>query len=121
MRDDRLMSEADELVHRHVEAFNAHNADGILADFTPDATWATGDYRVREGRLHEFFTTAMESVTPQLKIHRVIDGGDVVAAEMGEVWSYEGADKNAALVAVFDLVGGKISKAKIYREGSADA
>lgn len=119
--NNRCMSKATELVHQHIEAFNKQDVESLLTDCTPAATWVTGDYSVPEGELREFFTGAMASVTPQLTLHRVIDGGDVVAAEMNEVWTHEGQDKNQALISVFDLSEGKISKAKIYREGSADA
>lgn len=63
----------------------------------------------------------MESITPRLSLQRIIDGGEVVAVEMNEEWTYEGVPKTARLVAVFDLAAGKIARAKIYREGSADA
>lgn len=65
---------------------------------------ATEGVRARStpaGELREFFATAMESITPQLTFRRLIDGGDVVA--------------------VFDLIDGRITRSKIYREGSADA
>lgn len=119
--NNHSMSKAEDLAHRHVEAFNNHDVQALLEDFTPTATWVTGDYSVPEGELSEFFAGAMDSITPHLTLHRVIDGGDTVAIEMTETWRHEHQDKNAALIAVFDLVDGKISKAKIYREGSADA
>lgn len=115
------MDEAQELVERHIAAFNTQDVDALLTDFTPTATWVTGDYTVPEGTLREFFTSAMESLTPQLSLHRVIDGGEIVAAEMSETWSDGEEQKSAGLVAVFDLNDGKITRAKIYREGSADA
>lgn len=115
------MSEAHELVNRHIAAFNAQKVDALLADFTTSATWVTGDYAVPEGGLREFFTSAMQSLTPQLSLNRVIDGGEVVAAEMCEVWSTGDEQKSAELMAVFDLIGGTIARAKIYREGTADA
>lgn len=115
------MSRAHDLVTRHVAAFNARDVDALLDDFAPSAEWVTGDYAVPGGELREFFTAAMESITPRLRIHRIIDGGGVVAVEMYEEWTYEGVPKTARLVAVFDLAAGKIARAKIYREGSANA
>ncbi|QSB04620.1 nuclear transport factor 2 family protein [Natronoglycomyces albus] len=115
------MSTSEELIHRHVASFNAADPEALLVDFTPDATWVTGQYTVPEGQLREFFTTAMEGLTPHLRLHRIIDGGDTVAAEMTETWTHEGNERTAALIAVFDVVDGKIARAKIYREGSADA
>ncbi len=115
------MSPAHDLVNRHVAAFNARDVDALLDDFAPSADWVTGDYTVPGGQLREFFTAAMESITPRLSLQRIIDGGEVVAVEMNEEWTYEGVPKTARLVAVFDLAAGKIARAKIYREGSADA
>ena len=115
------MTSSDQLVARHIDAFNSADAARLLADFTDDAEWVTGDYTVPSGELAAFFEGAMQSLTPRLALVRVIDGSDVVVAEMTESWTHEAEAKTAALVAVFDLVGGKISRAKIYREGSADA
>ena len=115
------MAFAEELLHRHIDAFNAGDADRLLADFTPTATWVTGDYTVPGGELRSFFEGAMRSIRPRLALTRTIDGGNTVVAEMTETWTDGGESKSAALVAVFDLDGGKINKAKIYREGSADA
>src|SRR5699024_6797750 len=115
------MTQAHALVQRHIEAFNTHDVDALLADFTSTATWVTGDYSVPAGELREFFAGAMEALTPQLELRRVIDGGAVVAAEMNEVWTHHDRAKTAALIAVFDLSEGMIARAKIYREGSADA
>ncbi|GAA3836619.1 hypothetical protein KACC15558_18400 [Brevibacterium ammoniilyticum] len=115
------MCRTEDLVRRHIDAFNAHDVDALLADFAPATEWVTGDYTVPAGQLREFFVSAMESITPQLSLLRIIDGGDVVAAEMTETWTHNGADRSASLIAVFDLTDGKIARAKIYREGSADA
>lgn len=109
-----------ELVHRHIEAFNSRNVDALLADFAPSADWITGKYTVPEGQLREFFTAAMESLTPQLVLRRAIGGEDAIAVEMTETWVHEATPKSADLVAVFDLDSGKITRARIYREGTAD-
>ncbi|WP_453985194.1 nuclear transport factor 2 family protein [Brevibacterium casei] len=85
---------------------------------------ATEGVRARStpaGELREFFATAMESITPQLTFRRLIDGGDVVAVELTETWTHGGVGKTASVVAVFDLIDGRITRSKIYREGSADA
>lgn len=119
--EGNAMAQTHDLVKRHIAAFNAQDVDGLLADFLPTASWVTGDYAVPEGQLREFFTSAMESITPQLRLGRIIDGGDAVAVEMSEAWTHEGSGKSANLIAVFDLSGGLIARAKIYREGSADA
>ncbi len=114
------MRQPPELVQRHINAFNNQDVDALLADFAPSAIWVTGDYMVPEGQLREFFTSAMESLTPQLTLRRVVDGGSVVAIEMTEEWTHDATAKTADLIAVFDFDAGKITRARIYREGTAD-
>lgn len=114
------MSQTPNLVQRHKKAFNNHDVDALLADFAPSADWITGDYTVPQGQLRDFFTSAMESLTPQLTLRRAFDGGNVVAIEMTENWPHDSTAKSAELIAVFDLHAGKITRARIYREGTAD-
>lgn len=64
------MSQTHDLVNRHIDAFNNHDVDALLANFAPSAGWETGDYKVPKGQLREFFTTAMQSITPQLALRR---------------------------------------------------
>lgn len=123
-----MTSSNEDLVKRHVKAFNDKDVDALLADFTDDATWVTGDYIVPPGGLREFFTGAFDALVPHLTLRRVIDGGDAVAAEMTEQWTHDGTTRTAALIAVFELAPGvfisdpgTIRSAKIYREGTADA
>lgn len=110
-----------DLVQRHLDSFNAGDADGLLADFAPDATWVTGDYAVPAGELRSFFEGAMRSIRPRLSLVRTIADGEAVAVEMTETWTHDDVTRRASLIAVFDLAAGRIKKAKIYREGSADA
>ncbi|MGC5615878.1 hypothetical protein [Georgenia sp. Z1491] len=70
--------------------------------------------------LQEFFRGAMSSLRPRLTLHRVIDGGRAIAMEMTERWTHDDQERTAALVAVLDIADGRISGAKIYREGSAE-
>lgn len=114
------MSQTPNLVQRHINAFNDRDVDALLADFAPSADWVTGDYTVPVGQLRQFFTSAMESLTPQLTFRRAIDGGNVVAIEMTEQWTHDTTARTADLIAVFDLDAGKIARARIYREGTAD-
>lgn len=115
------MEPSHDLVQRHVDAFNAGDAERLLADFAPDAVWVTGDYIVPAGGLRPFFEGAMRSIRPHLALARIIGGAEIVAVEMTETWLHHEVAKSAALIAVFELADGKISRAKIYREGSADA
>lgn len=101
------MSQTPNLVQQHINAFNNRDVDALLTDFAPSAEWITGDYTVPKGQLREFFTSAMESLTPQLTLRRAIDGGNAVAIEMTEAWTHDSTAKSAELIAVFDLDAGK--------------
>ncbi|TQL02642.1 hypothetical protein FBY24_1722 [Cellulomonas sp. SLBN-39] len=114
-------SAREDLVRRHVDAFNAGDVDRLLADFAPDAEWVTGDHVVPTGGLRPFFAAAVQHLRPHLTLVRVIDGTDAVAVEMTETWTVEGEVRSAALIAVLDVEGGRICRGKVYREGSADA
>jgi uncharacterized protein len=118
--DEAMPTPNAALVARHVAAFNAGDVDALLADFTADATWVTGTYAVPAGQLRNFFRDAMQELAPRLTVRRCIDGGDAVAVEMTESWTFGDRPDSAALVAVFSLREGKIAAAKTYREGSAD-
>ena len=68
---------------RHIDAFNAHDLDALMACFSTDASWATGADRFQgAAALRMLFAGAFEALSP--------------------------------------VEAGRITAAKIYREGSAD-
>jgi ketosteroid isomerase-like protein len=72
IRHDEPVDTSLDLVQRHISAFNTGDADALLADFTPDASWVTGDYTVPAGELRSFFEGAMRSIRPHLTPTRTI-------------------------------------------------
>ena len=111
----------ENLVKAHVEAFNARDLDALIAGFTDDAVWITGQTTVR-GRagLTELFASAMDGLLPTLTIQNLIVGESQAAAQLVEVFTYEGVERTASIAGFYAIRDGRITSAKIYREGSAD-
>ncbi len=112
--------DAARVVRRHVDAFNARDLDALMAGFTEDALWVTGTSVARGHReLAELFGTAMEGLLPMLTIRDLLAQGDRAACQMTETLTVAGEERIFAIAGFYQLRGGKIASAKIYREGSA--
>lgn len=110
-----------DVIVEHVEAFNARDVDRVMAGLTDDAEWATGSHVVRGiGDLRGFFSAAMSEILPTLRLLDFIGDGDRAAAELHEIWHYDGESKQAYIAGFYRLQDNRIRRAKIYREGSAE-
>lgn len=106
---------------RHIDAFNAHDLDALMACFSTDASWATGADRFQgAAALRSLFAGAFEALSPRLSLRNLLIQGDQVACELREDYSVEGVDRTDLIAGFFRVEGGRITAAKIYREGSAD-
>jgi uncharacterized protein len=112
----------ENLIKAHVEAFNTRDLDALMAGFADDAVWITGRTTVR-GRveLAELFAGAMDGLLPTLTIQDLIVGNGRAAAQLVEVYTHEGAEHTDNIAGFYVIKDGRITSAKIYREGSADA
>lgn len=112
---------AENLIKAHVEAFNTRDLDALMAGFADDAVWITGRTTVRgRAELNELFATAMDRLLPTLTIQNLIVGEGQAAAQLVEVFTHEGAEHTDNIAGFYAIKGGRITSAKIYREGSAD-
>jgi len=104
----------------HLEAFNQHNSARLLAGFTADASWTTGQYFVtgRDG-IADLFDAWLWQLQPSLTVMTVIAQHDAVAVELIEELVVDGGPHRYSIAAFFRLKGGLISAAKVYREGMA--
>ena len=111
-----------QLFHAHVEAFNDGDLERLLAGFAEDAEWSTGGYTVRGiGALAVFFGSALDGLRPELLVRSVVGSGDLVAAELTELFRYDHVDRVSPIAAFYRFHDGAIVRATIYREGSAEA
>jgi limonene-1,2-epoxide hydrolase len=111
-----------DVVRAHIAAFNGGDLDGLIQGFSEAAVWATGTYRVA-GRdaLQDFFASAIRGLRPRLEILTIIAEGERVACELREVYTADGQEREAWIAGIYVVGPDGISRAKIYREGSADA
>jgi len=116
------MAELDtaRVVHRHLDAFNAHDLDALMAGFTDDAVWITGTTVVR-GRadLTAFFSAAMSGVSPTLTVESLLVDGERAACQLTETLTVRNKEKTFFIAAFYGFRDGRIAAAKVYREGSA--
>jgi ketosteroid isomerase-like protein len=115
------MASAREAVEEHVAAFNAHDTARVLAGFAPDAVWATGQDVVRgSDSLAELFDAGLWQLEPSLHVLTLLGEETLVAAELHETITVEGARHDFRIAVFFTVEAGLIQAAKVYREGSAD-
>jgi hypothetical protein len=104
-----------------VEAFNARDLDALMAGFTEDASWVTGTSTAQgRGELTELFAGAMAGLLPTLAIQDLLAEGDRAACQMTETLTVAGEEQTFFIAGFYQLRGGRIASAKIYREGSAE-
>jgi hypothetical protein len=109
------------VVTRHIDAFNAHDLDALMACFSTDASWVTGaDHFEGAAALRTLFAGAFEALSPRLSLLNLLVQGDEVACELREDYSAAGVDRTDHIAGFFRVEAGRITAAKIYREGSAD-
>jgi hypothetical protein len=113
--------DAATVVRRHVDAFNARDLDALMAGFTEDASWVTGATIARgRGELTVLFAGAMAGLLPTLVIQNLLAEGDRAACQMTEMLTVARAERTFFIAAFYQLRGGRIASAKVYREGSAE-
>ena len=102
-------------------AFNAHDLDHLLACFSADATWFTGSDRFRgTAELAKLFGSAFTELSPKLTIQTMVIDADQVACELSEQLVVDDATRVDHIAGFYKVRAGRITAAKIYREGSAD-
>lgn len=110
-----------DVVQAHFAAFNAADLDALMAGFAEDAVFATGEHLVVGQRgIRAMFGDALEALAPQLDVRAIVVQGDVVACELNERLTVEGAPFEFALAAFYTVRRGQIVRVKVYREGSAE-
>ena len=109
------------IVQVHLAALNAGDVEGLMAGFADDAVFATGDALVVGQRgIRAMFSDALASLAPSLRVLRAVVQDDVVACELTEELTVEGAAFEFSLAAFYTVRRGKIVRVRVYREGSAE-
>ncbi len=105
----------------HVEAFNTHDRRRLLAGLAPDVTWSTSaDTFHGTQALAGIFDDGLWAMQPSLTIVDLLVDHDRAAAQMVETLTVEGQQRRFMIACFFEVCAGRIQRAKVYREGSAD-
>ncbi len=92
----------------------------LLAGFTDDAVWITGQSVARGmDELAALFEATMSQLLPTLSIQNLLADGDRVACQLMESLTHQSEQLTFFIAAFYRLRDGKIASAKVYREGSA--
>jgi hypothetical protein len=59
-------------------------------------------------------------MNPHLVTRSIVVDGDRAAAQLHETITVDGGVRDFEIAVFFDIAGGVITRAKVYREGSAD-
>lgn len=113
------MTDALEVVARHVAAFNARDLDAVVETFADDAVFATGDelYVGRRG-IRALFSDSFDApLLAEMEVRRAVTEGDTAACELVERLTVEGRTTELVLAAFYTVRRGEIVRVKVYREG----
>ena len=109
-------------VAAHLSAFNARDANAVVALFTDDAVFATADELVVGRRaLSALFSQAFaEPVGAALELRRAVVDGDTAACELVETLALPGGATAELPVAAFYTVhSGALARVRVYRDTPA--
>ncbi|MPZ72434.1 MAG: nuclear transport factor 2 family protein [Nitriliruptorales bacterium] len=121
MTGERSSDPILDVVQAHFAAFNTGDLDALMAGFTDDAVFSTGEHLVVGHRgIRQMFRDALAQLSPSLTLRAAVAQGDVVACELTEQLMVEGATFQFALAAFYTVRRGQIMSVKVYREGTAE-
>jgi hypothetical protein len=104
-----------------VAAFNADDLTALVDGFSDDAVFATGEHLVVGKRgITSMFADALANLDARLELRSAVVQGETAACELTERLGMEGRTFEFHLAAFYTVREGRIARAKIYREGSAD-
>jgi len=106
-------------VEEHLDAFNAGDADRVVALFADDAVFATADSLTvgRRGLQRLFADSFAAPVTAELVLRRAVVQGDTVACELLERLTLpDGGATELDVAAFYTVRGGQLARVRVYRE-----
>lgn len=106
-------------VEAHLDAFNAGDADRVVAQFADDGVFASaGSLVVGRRGLHRLFADSFAApVTATLELRRAVVQGDTVACELLERLSLpDGSSTQLDVAAFYTVRDGHLVRIRVYRE-----
>ena len=115
------MRDAETAVRAHLRAFNEGDLAALISGFAPGALWRTGGSVARgSAELTELFAGAITALRPTLTVRTLVADGDRVACELTERMTTASGERTDPIAGFYELSGGLITAARIYRAGSAE-
>ncbi|WP_299952787.1 nuclear transport factor 2 family protein [uncultured Modestobacter sp.] len=106
----------------HLDAFNAHSTDRLIAGLHEDVVWATGSdvfQGVRQLR-DDVFDQGLWAMQPSLAVRTLLAEEETAAAVLREVLVVQEERREFDIAVFFTVGGGLIRTVTVFREGSAD-
>jgi hypothetical protein len=109
-------------VRDHIDAFNAHDTDRLIAGLHPDVIWATGSdvFRGAAQVRDVLFDDWLWAMRPSLAARTLLIDGEAAAGMFHEVLTVDDEVRAFDIAVFFTVSGGVIRSVKVFREGSAD-
>lgn len=106
----------------HIDAFNTHDTDRLIAGLHPDVVWATGAdvFRGASTLRDTLFDDGLWSMRPSLAARTLLIDGEAAAGIFHEALVVDDEPRVFDIAVVFTVSGGLIRSVKVFREGSAD-
>ena len=106
----------------HVDAFNAHDTDRLLAGLHEDVVWATGSdvFRGTAQLRDEVFDPGLWEWRPSLAVRTLLVEGERAAGTFHEALTVNGELREFDIAVFFTVRDAVIRTVRVFREGSAD-
>jgi ketosteroid isomerase-like protein len=106
----------------HLDAFNAHDADRLIAGLHQDVVWATGSdvFRGTSQLRNDVFDEGLWAMRPSLAVRTLLVEGEVAAGTFHEVLTVNDELREFDIAVFFTVHDAVIRTVKVFREGSAD-
>jgi ketosteroid isomerase-like protein len=106
----------------HLDAFNSHDTDRLIAGLHQDVVWATGSdvFRGTRQLRNDVFDEGLWAMRPSLAVRTLLVEGEAAAGTFHEVLTVNDELRTFDIAVFFTVHDAVIRTVKVFREGSAD-
>ena len=106
----------------HLDAFNAHDTDRLIAGLHQDVIWATGSdvFHGASQVRNDVFDEGLWAMRPSLTVRTLLVEGSAAAGTLHEALTVNGELREFDIAVFFTVHHAAIRTVKVFREGSAD-
>lgn len=106
----------------HLDAFNAHDTDRLIAGLHQDVIWTTGSdlFRGTSQLRDEVFDEGLWAMRPSLAVRTLLVEGESAAGVFHEAITVDGELREFGIAVFLTVHDEVIRTVRVFREGSAD-